>query len=364
MSITARHWIFIFAVGFGCAGFGCGSDDTGLAEQEGVAGEPGDDGATGDPAIGDSALDDESGAEAAASPDGEPDGDPVEPGPQPITHTPCPHASLIGAFVVELADGFSRVSGRVDDKPPLTPALTIDEAGDCRLIESVAYECDPACAVGTTCSSQLVCEPSARAVDAGTLTVSGLGTAGDQTLTLEAGGSGYYQAAVPPPPHPAFAPGGALELSAAGAVSEPFSMRTQGVEDFVLTLSEIPVAEDMTVLLTWEAPAVPRGKIKIALDIGHHGGSPADIVCEADDDGEFEIPQALVAQLFEYGVWGFPTIEISRAAIGSTETSAGCVEFVAESATLSMEVAIEGVVSCSGPDECEEGQTCEGLRCL
>jgi hypothetical protein len=202
-----------------------------------------------------------------------------------------------------------------------------------------------------------------NAVDVGTIDVSGLGSDGTGSVSMTPGPTAYYQA-TPAPPHPVFTPGATLTLNASGATTEPFTLQAKGVDDLLFSATEVPAEADMPVSLSWTPPSSPQGKIYVELDIGHHGGSPAKIFCVTDDDGAFDVPQTLVAELFAYGVWGYPIIKIRRESIASTTVSTGCVEFVTRAAPVELTVAIAGAVSCSDAAECADGQTCVGLLCI
>ena len=94
------------------------------------------------------------------------------------------------------------------------------------------------------------------------------------------------------------------------------------------------------------------------LDISHHGGSKGKIECTTADDGELELSSAMVSALVDLGVAGFPTIIVSRKAVGSVTISPGRVDFVA-AAEVERAVTLEGVVSCNDSAQCPQGQTCQ-----
>lgn len=272
-------------------------------------------------------------------------------------YEPCEEAESLLGFEVELEPEYSNVTGQVFDKPNPLPRLVIDEVGDCRLLEALKFECEPGCPTGETCVDGKTCVASASAVDVGTVEIEGLSA----EVSMTPGPAKDYRFGGDLP-HPAFTPGAHVRLSTDG--DEPLVFDVLGVADFELLNDEIPVAADAPVSLRWAAPDVPSGGIHVELDIGHHGGSPARIECEVEDDGELEIPASLVSQLFDYGVAGFPAVIITRSSVASVEVDAGCIEFSAIADPLEMEVSIDGVVSCSRDEDCPAGQTCTaGLLC-
>ena len=81
------------------------------------------------------------------------------------------------------------------------------------------------------------------------------------------------------------------------------------------------------------------------------------IECDVDDDGALSIPASLTDALTDLGIAGFPTVMVTRSAIGSTRTALGRVDLriygYAEVAVL-----IPGLISCTDDSECAGGKVC------
>ena len=92
------------------------------------------------------------------------------------------------------------------------------------------------------------------------------------------------------------------------------------------------------------------------------------IECDVGDTGSLELPADMIDQLKALGISGWPSIVVSRKAIGLANNSQVQVDLVIVS-TLEMFVDIPGLVSCTCPvgepcPECPAGQTCQDdLKC-
>jgi hypothetical protein len=126
----------------------------------------------------------------------------------------------------------------------------------------------------------------------------------------------------------------------------------------------ITLADGQAISLKWTAPGAANAAnstIFVMVDISHHGGSKGKIECEGPDNGALEIPAALVDKLKALGVSGFPKIEVSRRAVG---TSASVdAEVVLESMDNKL-LNIPGLISCGGDEDCPGTQKCQqDLQC-
>jgi hypothetical protein len=96
----------------------------------------------------------------------------------------------------------------------------------------------------------------------------------------------------------------------------------------------------------------------VSIDISHHGGIKGTIECDAEDTGSLELSAAILTELLNLGVAGFPTIHISRKLVGSTTIAPGRVELAVVSDIL-IPVEIPGLTSCNDDSSCPNGQTCQ-----
>jgi hypothetical protein len=165
-------------------------------------------------------------------------------------------------------------------------------------------------------------------------------------------------------PYPPCTEGESITLQAEGAGQGAFSLETRCLS--ALDAPE-PVALEngSPMVLRWPAPAMPElATMHVHLDISHHGGKRGQLECDTDDDGELEVDAALVDGLIALGVAGFPTIVLTRGAqVSGTDPGSEHVS-LRISSTYESPVSVPGVISCTDPAECPDGQTCgPDLRC-
>jgi len=225
----------------------------------------------------------------------------------------------------------------------------------CRLLETENHFCDPPCGPTEVCAEEGSCTSRPVAVSVGAVTIEGLSAA----VSMEPNVTNFYLD-LDELPHPGFEAGDSVELMAQGGAGEPFQLVGFGSETFEVLQEEIPLGMDMPVSLQWTPPSgTSATRVHIDLDIGHHGGSPATIECEVEDDGSFEIPASQVNQLVEFGVAGFPAIRLTRRTVDSTTVDGRCVEFIVAPRSVDLAVAIDGIVSCSTNADCPDDETCQ-----
>jgi hypothetical protein len=122
------------------------------------------------------------------------------------------------------------------------------------------------------------------------------------------------------------------------------------------------VQAKQAVHLTWEAAAEgATSRIRIKLDVSHHGGSKGEIDCEVPDNGAFDIPEPLVTELLGLGLAGFPTINLNRIAVGTDANNPHLSIALSSDITRAVDT---GVVSCLDASSCPDGQMClDGGTC-
>jgi hypothetical protein len=87
------------------------------------------------------------------------------------------------------------------------------------------------------------------------------------------------------------------------------------------------------------------------------------ISCDTADSGSLEIGGALITELLGLGVAGFPTIIVTRQAVGSATIAEGRIDLLLAS-SLEYAVQIDGLTSCTDDVDCSDGQTCQSdLTC-
>jgi len=262
--------------------------------------------------------------------------------------------------------GFTSVNGKVCDAPEPEGTIwekTLEE-GECELLEPRVPFCDPLCGEAV-CVEDGQCAAYPPARDVGTVTVHGLQTAdGANPVTLVSVRDSY--SSTDALPYPAFAEGDEIRLQASGGDYEPFSILSKGIVPLELTVEgEIHIEREQPMTLAWTPPGnTDIARIHVKVDISHHGGAKGKIECDAPDTGSLQIPAALVTRLIDLGYSGFPSVNVTRSAIGSVVIAPGRVELTVQSA-VDRGLQIPGLISCSESIPCPEGLTCQqDLKCL
>jgi hypothetical protein len=280
---------------------------------------------------------------------------------------------LVGTFQVLhlVGDGASPTAsffGKVYDGP--TPQSLVWELdtkdGECELQTPRVPFCATPCGGSAVCVEDDVCKPYPTSRNLGTVNASGLITSGSfGTIDMTPVVNGYQPPASVSLAVPPFADGVALTVSAEGSSAvAPFSVTSSGVAPIALTSAAPTLQSGQPLELTWSpGSAATAARIKVKLDISHHGGTRGQILCDAEDDGALSVSAALTTRLISLGVSGFPSIVVQRQKVGSTVISAGRVDYVVGS-ELEQFVSIPGLTSCTDDSECVAPQTCQvDLRC-
>lgn len=274
----------------------------------------------------------------------------------------CAYAEHVGGFEIALRDGFTSVQGQIaDGVVPLDVPVVDAEDGECRLLRPPSLFCEPSCGVGETCSED-GCIAQPANIDVGPVTVDGLTAA----VSLEGRPPVYFYTFRGDLPHPGFAEGDPIALAGAGIEGAesgidipPFALRGEGVAALEVMGDTLPLDEGEDAALRWTPPAAEGpGQMHIELNIANHGGTPARIECITADDGEFAIPAVLVDRLLGLGASGFPSVALTRRTVDRADLPMGCVELRVQSTSV-LDVAIEGLISCSFDEDCPDGQTCQ-----
>lgn len=273
---------------------------------------------------------------------------------EPEPYAPCDPAARVGGFSVSLEEGYTAVGGFVRDAVLPSDVWTVlATEGDCHLRVGPVLHCEPGCGAGETCAGAGGCVPYPRNQSVGTVRIEGLAA----PVEMEPSAVGSYNF-VGDLPHPGVAQGATVHLLAAGGDQPAFELTAQGVAPLEAPGDPVPASADRPVALRWTRPAAPGpARVQVRLDIAHHGGTLAEIECDVADTGALDIPASLVAGLFERGVAGFPAVTLTRRTVDSTATAAGCVELVVASA-VTLDVAIDGLRSCSFDEDCPDGESC------
>jgi hypothetical protein len=287
----------------------------------------------------------------------------------------APSNSLYGTFTVKMQGppqsdpGMADVQGKISDGP--TPLDTVWEQaskeGGCTLLTPRIPFCDPKCEVTVVCVQDGKCQAPPTALDLGAVTVSGLkiDTGASEFTVIANKSQQYYSAnngtkvAFPPCEE-----GTDVSIQVAGG-NAPFSTQTKCIAPLVQPSDTLTVDKNIPLALTWTPPGKAGvSRIQVMVDLSHHGGIKGKIECDVADTGSLTISAALMTQLINLGLAGFPEVSVTRSSIGSTAVGLGHVDVdvVAENGVRL--ITIPGLISCNDTTECPMGKICQSdLTC-
>ena len=274
--------------------------------------------------------------------------------PQRPLRGPCDLATRIGGFSVEAQADFGVVQGVVADAvlPAAVPRL-VSETGSCRLLQRRNLACLPACAGNEACGEAGSCIPYPRQIDVGVVEIAGL-TRTTSMSPLEPGNT-YFSPGADNPPYSSDAQ--VLLTAAGGSGIEPFELLGRGSEP----LPESPsgqLVRGMDLSLSWPPPGTQAPThVLVELTIDQHGVSPLTLACELADSGSGTLPAALIDQLLDAGISGFPNGKLTRRTADHVLLAQGCVELMVGSPRAA-NVTVAGYTPCNGSAECPDGQSC------
>lgn len=263
---------------------------------------------------------------------------------------PSVHGSVVLQLIPPSDSGDGRVSllGRFFDgaTPESFPLELSDEMDDCKLLVPALPFCAEPCAPDV-CTAKDTCTPYPKPQAIGTLTVTGLGE--PLELTPKSSMQIYQPASLAYPP---CAPGDVIKVAAAG-----LSLEASCITPLELTGPDpIPVMSGQSVKVAWVAETGGGTRVRIGLDVSHHGGKKGEIDCEVEDTGSFEIPEPLVTKLISLGLAGFPTINVNRVSVGSSSAVPNVTFVVSSDVTRAVDTGVE---SCLDDSACEAPKTCQ-----
>jgi hypothetical protein len=293
--------------------------------------------------------------DAAPGPDAaEPDAAAPDAGVRSI-YTPCSDESRVGRFEVALADGYTSVQGQVaNGVVPSQVSVITAQSGPCTLVQPPVLFCEAGCEVGQVCTAQGTCAPAPANVGVGEVAVDGL----TAPVTMTAGEPVWFYSFRGDLPHPGFAPGDPVTLTAAGADTvQPFTLNGVGIEPLVWAGDTVALTAGTPLELRWTSAEGPA-RLRVEINIANHGGTPAHIWCDLDDTGTFDVPVALTDALLALGFSGFPSVVATRRTVDAAQTALGCVEFALTSTHI-IDIEIDGLISCSFDEDCPDGRLCQ-----
>jgi len=285
----------------------------------------------------------------------------------PVTTTPT---ESFGAMTVTMDCDHSSTGavGKYYDGPNPQPKVwdVVMTDGDCKLIVPRTFTCDPPCTSGTACVEGDTCMSYPNPVDAGTITLSGVKTKeGATTVTMKAVGTAKIYSPAEEIEFLAFAEGGTVSVHSTGTALLPsFSMSVPAISKINVLNNGINLVRGQPINLRWEPPVTPgNSMIHVLIDITYHGGTKAEIEAETPDDGSLDIGAPILDKLQDYGLSGYPKIEITRhiqAMDAVTKMKLNVESFV------SYELLIDGLHSCDDFTDCPAGMgftSCSAAKC-
>jgi len=291
------------------------------------------------------------------------------------TQDPEQTSDPVGTFVVRLVpavtnsdpslstEANTQFQGIVRDGPVnRTLVWQVEQtSGPCKLYKARAPLCDPSCESGSVCINDGVCKANPKAHSVGDVTVTGL-KADDTTTqftvspttTFNYAFSGASKLLYPPADE-----GAAVHLKAAGGDYTAFELSASGIAPITFSsTSDIPLQSGQPLSLDWVAKgASGTSTMEVQVNVNHHGGSSANITCETEDDGSLVIPADMITRLMTIGYSGFPQVEFVRRSVGTANIAPGRVE-LQMLFSVSRNLSVPGLTSCSQNSDCSNGQTC------
>jgi hypothetical protein len=275
---------------------------------------------------------------------------------------------IVGSFTVELVAATAtdppRTSliGVVSDLP--TPQGNgwdlVAEVGGCRLSKPAPpFFCDPPCGAGEMCVQGGHCAGAPTSQNLGPVRVTGLGSKEfTVTPTVASLSSTSYQ--LPPdviPPFPPAAEGADVAVIVSAGPYGPFTLHAKVVAP-LSSEGVVTIQKDTPLDLTWDPPGQPDiARLRVRLDISHHGGLTGLIECDVADNGALEIAADLITKLIDLGVAGFNRITLSRVSTGIVAIAPGAVTLQVIS-KVARDVELAGYTSCNDGMDCPDGKVC------
>lgn len=267
----------------------------------------------------------------------------------------CDLANKYGTFQVTMHDTFTIADGdAANGVVPITILEEVGTEGSCVLKRRNNPFCDPSCAPNETCDFDGTCIPYPENQDIGYVTIGGL--VEDIVIWPLAPGNNYFDTNMV---HPSWNPGDLIELRTEGGFFESVEMHGVGVEPITLGEPDWTLIENEDFVFTWSPPttSVVRSEVHVRLNIDQHGNTPVQMFCIFEDTGTATLPAALVTELMNFGVTGFPNATVTRRTMDSTPVGDGCMEFMVSSPT-DPSILVDGFVPCFTDADCPPGETC------
>lgn len=279
-------------------------------------------------------------------------------------------SELAGAFTLQLVPQMeetpitpatsaqSSFIGKVSaGETPVVQAWVVDsESGGCTLYTPKAPFCDPSCGSRAVCVSDDKCVDNPEARTVGNLHLRGVG---DSEIVMTPIANNYQPPAGTSLPFPPCAEGDEVTLAADGGEYSPFTLKAKCIAPLDFQ-GPIELQKGKALTLNWQAPGKPDlTRIKLRMDISHHGGSRGKIECDVADNGKLELATSLTDKLLELGVAGYPTVIMTRLASGGSGGAEPTKVLFNVQENVERAIEIEGLKSCTESSDCTAPATCQ-----
>jgi hypothetical protein len=251
-----------------------------------------------------------------------------------------------------------------EGETPVANAWVQDQtANGCTLYTPKAPFCDPACGTSAVCVSDDKCVKNATSKPVGTIVLKGLKD-GDVSMSPLGTNNNYQPKAGTTLPFPPCVEGAAVSLAVDGGAYKGFELSARCISPLEFNGS-LKLVKGSAAKLEWKTPGDSKlARIKVRLDISHHGGSRGKIECDVEDTGSLELSAAMVTKLLDLGVAGYPTIILTRIVSGGVASGEPQhVTFLVQE-SVERAVEIDGLLSCTENSQCTAPKTCQSdLTC-
>ncbi|MFO0745814.1 MAG: threonine/serine exporter family protein [Myxococcota bacterium] len=228
----------------------------------------------------------------------------------------CPLATRLGGFQVVDDGEFGYAEGTISDSVlPVAVLEVVATDAECTLYQKKNPFCSPPCNASQTCDYSGTCIPYPAPQDLGDVTLTGL-DGGTVVMHPVQPGNLYYATDIPYPPWTA---GAALQLTTAGGAFAALTLDGVAPTAFTPTETTWSLSAGQPLTVHWDAPTGPVAtKVELQLLIDQHGNAPGSLRCLFDDDGEGTVSAAILDQLRNLGISGFPSGKLTRQTVDST----------------------------------------------
>jgi hypothetical protein len=267
----------------------------------------------------------------------------------------CPDATRLGRFTAASTPDYAYVTGSaLDAVVPMTVYEAVSTEGECTMLVRENPFCDPPCEANETCDFEGRCIPFPTTQDLGIVRVEGL----LEPVAMEAVSPGYtyYDTTLPNPP---WSPDAPLALRTGGGAFNAVQLYGEAPQALIAPSAAWEIVDGEPLLISWDPPSGEvHSSVRITLNVDLHGVTPALLECWFADDGEGEVPAALLSAFLGLGITGFPEGSFARVTADQAPLGDdGCLDFWTSS-SLAPSLSVDGYTPCTRDEDCPDGMEC------